>query len=121
MDGKVELTEANTFCSPGVLFPYAQALQDFGRSHFPIEGVKVEPMHHSTVQQLPAHGHCQLHPIVPDSCIIVLDGFNHIFDFLRHFQLGELHQLAQRVVTLDEDADCNFSKTLFCHPSNTGT
>lgn len=65
----------------------------------------MEPVHHATVQQLPAHGHCQLYPIVPDSRIIILDGFNHIFDFLRHFQLGELHQLAQRVVTLDEDTE----------------
>lgn len=65
----------------------------------------MEPMHHATVQQLPAHGHCQLYPIVPDSRIVILDGFDHIFDFLRHFQLGELHQLAQGVVTLDEDTE----------------
>lgn len=113
MDAKVELTEANTFCLPWVLFPYAQALQDFGRSHLPVEGVEVEPMHHPTVQQLPAHGHCQLHPIVPDGCVVVLDGLNHIFDFLRNFQLRELHQLAQGVVTLDKDADCQLSKTFF--------
>lgn len=112
--GWMELTEASIFCSPGVLLPYAQAFKDFGSSHFPIEGVKMKSMHHTTVQQLPAHGHCQLHPIVPDSCIIVLDRFNHIFDFLRDFQLGELHQLAQGVVALDEDAgEYNFSKALF--------
>lgn len=114
MDVEEELTEASMSCSPGVLLPYAQALKDFSSRHFPIEGVKMEPMHHATIQQLPAHGHCQLDPIVPDSCIIVLDGFNHIFDFLRHFQFGELHQLAQGVVTLDEDAgDFHFSKALF--------
>lgn len=56
----------------------------------------------AAVQQHTAHLHRLLYPIIPDSSIVVFDGFNDLGDLLWDLELGQFDELAQRLVPLDE-------------------
>lgn len=63
----------------------------------------MEARHLAAVQQHSAHLHRLLDSIVTDSSVVVFDGFDDLGDLLWYFQLRQLDELTQRLVTLERN------------------
>jgi len=85
---------------PGVFYPEAQLPQHLDGGHLAVQCVHVEAGHLAAVQQRAAHLHGMLDAVVADGRVVVLDGLDDARHLLRHLQLGQLHQLPQRLVAL---------------------
>ena len=84
----------------GLLTPHAQSLENLDGRHFPVERVEMETVDPTAVEQLFAQVEGQIHAVVSDRLIIVLDGFNGVDYLLRHFKFGQLHNVSERLVRL---------------------
>lgn len=61
----------------------------------------MHPRRHVSLKELLDEGTRLVDAVVPDGFVVVLKGRYHVDDVLRHVQLGQLHDVPQRLVALD--------------------
>ena len=82
------------------LTPHPQPLQDLDGGHLTVQGVEVDAGDAARVEECAADLDALLDAIVPDRLVIVLDRVDGVDHFLRHLQLGQFADVAQRLVGL---------------------